>query len=31
MAGERVHDNGGRRRMAETGYTLVTGDKNFSS
>lgn len=31
MAGERVHDNGGRRRMAETGYTLVIGDKNFSS
>jgi glutathione S-transferase len=31
MAGERGHDNGGRRRMAETGYTLVIGDKNFSS
>jgi glutathione S-transferase len=31
MAGERGRDNGGRRRMAETNYTLVIGDKNLSS
>jgi glutathione S-transferase len=31
MAGERVHDNGGRFDLAETSYTLVIGDKNLSS
>jgi len=31
MAGERGHDNGGRLQMPATNYTLVIGDKNFSS
>ena len=31
MAGERSRDNGGRRDMAPTNYTLVIGDKNISS
>jgi glutathione S-transferase len=31
MAGERKADNGGRRDMAGTNYSLVIGDKNFSS
>ena len=31
MAGERRHDNGGRRGMAADDYTLVIGDKNISS
>jgi glutathione S-transferase len=31
MAGEFRHDNGGRRGMTTNNYTLVIGDKNFSS
>jgi glutathione S-transferase len=31
MAGEFGHDNGGRRGMTANHYTLVIGDKNFSS
>jgi glutathione S-transferase len=31
MAGEPLHDNGGRRDMTAGGYTLVIGDKNYSS
>jgi glutathione S-transferase len=31
MAGEPQHDNGGRRDMTATNYTLVIGDKNISS
>ena len=31
MAGEAQADNGGRRGMATNDYTLVIGDKNFSS
>jgi glutathione S-transferase len=31
MAGEARADNGGRRGMAANDYTLVIGDKNFSS
>jgi len=31
MAGERRNDNGGRRAMSDARYTLIIGDKNFSS
>jgi glutathione S-transferase len=31
MAGEARADNGGRRGMTAEHYTLVIGDKNFSS
>jgi glutathione S-transferase len=31
MAGEPQHDNGGRRGMTTSSYTLVIGDKNLSS
>jgi glutathione S-transferase len=31
MAGEPSYDNGGRRDMTTSGYTLVIGDKNLSS
>jgi glutathione S-transferase len=31
MAGEPLHDNGGRRDMTAGNYTLVIGDKNYSS
>src|SRR3990172_936652 len=31
MAGEPQHDNGGRRDMTTSSYTLVIGDKNISS
>lgn len=31
MAGEHRNDNGGRREMSDARYTLIIGDKNFSS